>query len=246
MNIEYHKWFSPNLSQEMELKVYGQAGKPLLVFPAQGGRFFEYEDFGMIDAIHPSIEAGRVRIITVDSLDNQSWANSSIPPSERGRRHEDYDRYISQEVLPFIRRLCEDDEAQAFTTGVSMGAYHAANFFFRHPNLFDGMVAISGLYHLRSFVGENLDENAYFNSPLAYLPELEDDWYLSRYRSSAIIACCGQGAWEEAVLSDTLALKAILEAKNIPAWIDIWGQDVNHDWPWWRLMMPYFLDKLGL
>ena len=94
MNVEYCKWWSPNLSQDMELKVYGHAGKPFVVFPAQGGRFYEYEDFGMVEACRPSIDAGRVTLVTIDSIDNQSWCNWSIPPGDRGRRHNDYDRYV--------------------------------------------------------------------------------------------------------------------------------------------------------
>lgn len=246
MNIDYHKWYSSNLSQDMELKSYGHAGKALLVYPAQGGRFFDYENFGMIDAIYPSIEAGRVRVFTVDSLDNQTWANAGLHPGERGKRHEDYDRYITQEVIPFVRQLYSSDDLQLLATGVSMGAYHAANFFFRHPDLFDGVISLSGLYHLRSFVGDYMDDYVYFNSPLAYLPELQDQWYLQHYRCSDIVICCGQGAWEDDMLHDTLQLRSILHDKDIPAWVDLWGLDVNHDWPWWTKMMPYFLEKLGL
>ena len=125
-----------------------------------------------------------------------------------------------------------------------MGAYHAANFFFRHPDHFDGVIALSGLYQLGMFVGGYMDDNVYFNSPVLYLSKLDDQWYIDLYHKSRIIICCGQGAWEEPVLADTLALKKVLEDKNIPAWIDIWGHDVNHDWPWWRKMAPYFFDKV--
>ena len=246
MNIEYHKWWSPNLGHDMELKVYGQIGKPLLVFPAQGGRFYEYEDFKMIDAISNYIEGGKTKVFTVDSLDQQTWANYAAHPVDRARRHEDYDRYITLEVVPFIRKHCGDYDQKMITTGVSMGAYHAGNFFFRHPDIFDTVIVLSGLFQLRMFVGDYVDDNVYFNSPLFYLPNLTDPWYLDQYRSSKIIVCVGQGAWEDAMLADAHALKNILEARQIPAWIDIWGNDVNHDWPWWREMMPYYLEKIEL
>lgn len=243
MNIEYHKWYSPILSQEMELKVYGHSGRPALVFPAQGGRFYEYEDFGMVAALAGLIDAGRLQLYTVDSIDNQSWANWNAHPGDRARRHDDYDAYIVHEVVPFIDHRCPD-EAGLITTGCSMGAYHAANFYFRHPDVFNAVVAISGLYQLGMFVGDYSDDRVYYNSPLAYLPNLNDPWFIDRYRQGQIIICCGQGAWEDAMLADTHALKRILEDKGIPAWIDIWGHDVNHDWPWWRRMAPYFLDRL--
>lgn len=246
MKIEYHKWWSPSLDQEMALKVYGFFGKPVLVFPAQGGRFYEFEDFGMLDAIAAFIEAGKIKVFTVDSFDDQSWSNSRAHPADRARRHEGYDRYITQEVEPFMREHCGYSEQLILTTGVSMGAYHAANFFFRHPDLFDALIAISGLYRLNSFIGDYMDDLVYFNSPLDYLPNLEDPSYLEKYRQSRIIFGVGQGAWEDPMLHDTLAMKSILESKEIPAWVDIWGYDVNHDWPWWRKMLPHFLGKMDL
>jgi esterase/lipase superfamily enzyme len=246
VNIEYHKWYSPNLGHDMELKVYGWYGKPMLVFPAQGGRFYEYEDFKMIDAISGFIEDGKVKVFTVDSIDNESWANMGAHPADRARRHEDYDRYITQEVAPFIKENCGNAPQKAIVTGVSMGAYHAGNFFFRHPDIFDTVIALSGLFQLKMFVGDYTDDNVYFNSPLYYLPNMNDPWYLDQYRGSQIVIVVGQGAWEDAMLDDAHKLKEILDGKGIPNWIDFWGQDVNHDWPWWRVMMPYYLGKINL
>jgi esterase/lipase superfamily enzyme len=244
VNVEYYKAWSEALNQDMELKIYGHAGKPALVFPAQGGRFFEYEDFGMVHAVQELIEDGRLRLFTVDSIDNQSWANWNAHPADRASRHEDYDRYIIEELLPFARKQGGNPGQRFISTGCSMGAYHAANFFFRHPDQFDGVIGLSGLYRLGMFVGDFLNDNVYFNSPITYLSNLNDQWYIDRYRQSQIIFCCGQGAWEEPILADTLALKKVLEEKQIPAWFDIWGSDVNHDWPWWRKMAPYFFDKV--
>ncbi len=246
MNVEYHRWWSPRLEQDMELKVYGHFGKPLVVFPAQSGRFFDYENFGMVDAVRGSIDAGKVKLFAVDSLDSQTWANWDAHPADRARRHEQYDHYLTEEVAPFIRQHCGDYQGKSLTTGCSMGAYHAVNFFLRHPDIFNGVIALSGLYKLNMFVGDYMDERVYFNSPLAYLPELNDRWYLDQYCQSKIIVSCGQGAWEDDMLADTRQIKSLFEAKNIPAWIDIWGQDVNHDWPWWQKMMPYYLQSLDL
>jgi esterase/lipase superfamily enzyme len=245
MNVEYHRWWSRSLGQDMELKVYGHAGKPVVVFPCQGGRFFEYEDFGMVEACRSFVEGGAVTLVTVDGVDGQSWTNWGAHPADRARRHNDYDRYIVEEVAPFVRTL-RPQASGALATGCSMGAYHSANFFFRHPDVFDAVIALSGVYKLTDFVGDYVDDNVYFNSPLLYLPGLSDPWYLDRYRRSQIVVCVGQGAWEDQMLADTRALQGILAAKGIPAWIDFWGHDVNHDWPWWRRQMPYFLGKLRL
>lgn len=232
------------MQQDMELKTYGQAGKPVLVFPSSGGRFYEYEDFGMVEACRPYIEQGKIQLFTVDSVDSQSWYNWDAHPSERATRHNDYDRYIVEEVVPFIQERANSRE-KLLTTGCSLGAYHAANFFFKHPDVFDALIALSGLYSLKFSVGEYMDDNVYFNSPLAYLPNLADPWYLDRFREGRLVVCAGQGPWEEDVLADTYALKEVLQSKEVPCWVDIWGHDVAHDWPWWRKQMPYFLHSLG-
>jgi esterase/lipase superfamily enzyme len=243
MQVEYHKDWSACLNQEMEYKVYGSTGKPVLVFPAQGGKFYEFEDFGMLNAVSGLIDSGSYRFYTVDSIDNQSWSNWNILPSDRAMRHEAYDRYIRQEFIPTIQNQVGSDQL-FLATGCSMGGFHSANFFFRHPDLFDSVISLSGLFQLRLFVGDTIDNNIYFNTPLYYLRNLTDAWYLEKYRQSKIVICAGQGAWEEAMNDDIRELRQILEDKNIPAWIDLWGYDVNHDWPWWRKQLPYFLEKL--
>jgi len=183
-------------------------------------------------------------MVAVDGIDWQSWTNGSIPPSDRARRHDDYDRYLAHEVAPFVCELTGVE--RAWTTGASMGAYHAANVLFRHPDLFDGLVALSGLYRLRHFIGDYVDEGVYFNSPLLYLPGLEDPWYLNRIREARLAFVVGQGAWEDEMLEDTREMRRILDTKGIPAIVDEWGADVNHDWPWWRQMLPHYLERLGV
>jgi esterase/lipase superfamily enzyme len=231
----------------MALKVYGHWGRPLIVFPCSRGRYFDYEGLGMIEAIAGFIDEGQLKLICVDSIDADSWYDWGVPPAERNRRHEAYDRYITGEVVPFIRDHCRDLRIPILTNGCSMGAYHAVNCFLKHPDLFAGTLALSGLYRLDrpEFGLQSHDLGAvYFNSPLAYLPGVSDPVTLDRFRHSRIIVCAGQGAWDEEALADTRELGRILEAKGVPAWIDIWGPDVNHDWPWWYKQMNYFLPAL--
>ena len=239
-----HCWYSPTLGQDMTVGEYGHAGKPFLVFSCQDGRYVEYQDFGMLEVLRPHLESGKIRLFTVDSWDGRSWTNERMHPHDRARGAEQFDRYITAEVVPFIRQRTA--RADIMTNGCSMGGYHAANFFFRHPQLFDGCLAISGIYTLELFIGDYMDDRVYYQSPLAYLRNLTDPAILERYRQSQIVACVGQGAWEEPMLTETRALKALLEQKQVPAWVDIWGRDVNHDWPWWKKMIPYFLGHLGL
>jgi esterase/lipase superfamily enzyme len=244
VHVEERSWFSDSLGQEMALNVYGRDGRPVLAFPSQDGRYWDFEAWGMVGSCAGFIDAGRMRLIAVDGIDWQSWTNQAIAPADRGRRHDAYDRYLAAEVVPFVRDLTGWD--RAWTTGASMGGYHAANVLFRHPDLFDGLIAISGLYQLGLFVGDDQSEPVYLNSPLRYLPNLDDPWYLDRLRAANLAIVCGQGAWEDDMLADTRALRDVLAAKGIPAIVDEWGDHVNHDWPWWRKMLPYYLDRLGV
>jgi esterase/lipase superfamily enzyme len=184
MHIDERSWFSPALGQDMALKVYGHGGRPVVAFPSQDGRYWDFEAWGMVDACAGFIAAGRMRLIAVDGIDWQSWTNHGIPPADRGRRHDAYDRYLADEVAPFFRELTGWERAWA--TGASMGGYHAANVVFRHPDLFDGLIAISGLFQLGLFVGDDGTEPVYLNSPLRYLP-------ISTTRGSW--TGCGRRSW---------------------------------------------------
>ncbi len=247
MHTEYHQWFSPHLGREMALKVYGHWGVPFLVFPCSRGRFFDFEGMGMINAVAAFIDSGRIKLFTVDSVDAESWYDFARLATERNARHEAYDRYVCSEVIPFVRHHCRDATARVMANGCSMGAYHAVNFFLRHPDLFAGTIALSGLYRLDreefGLAGPAVAE-AYFNSPLSYLPGLTDPWFLERYRRSTIIVCVGQGSWETEALADTRALEQALSQKAIPAQIEFWGFDVHHDWPFWYRQMNHFLGQL--
>lgn len=247
LKVDYRKWHSPSLDRDMELKVYGHAGKPILVFPSGGGRFYEYEDFGMVEAVRPFIEAGRVQLFTIDSVDDESWYNGGLHPCDRARRHEQYERYILEEAVPFIRGE-NGSGSDLLATGCSGGGYHAANILFRHPDVFDAAIALSGLYGSRFVMGEGWHDCLYYHFPLSYLPGLNDERLLGLIKRSRIVLCVGQGRWETLdtydCIGDTRALKEVLDAKGIPCWVEFWGHDCDHDWVWWRKQMPYFLGQL--
>jgi esterase/lipase superfamily enzyme len=245
VNVEYHKKRSRHLEKDMELKVYGDSGRPVVVFPTGCGRFYEYEDFGMVAAIHSFIDEGKLQLFTLDSVDCEAWMAHWMYPGDRARRHVQFERYVLEEVVPFVRARSGYQD-RVMTTGCSMGGYHAANLFFKHPEIFGSVIALSGLYGPQHLVGDYMDDNVYFNFPLCYLPNLTDPWYIEQYRSSDIVICVGQGAWEEDSLKDTRALEEDLHALGLHAWVDYWGYNVSHDWPWWRRQMPHFLGALDL
>ena len=248
MRRETRTWSSDALGHDMELIVYGHAGQGVIAFPSQDGRAADWEGFGMIDSIAHLLEEGRLVLVSVDSVDWQSWTNQGVAPGDRARRHEDYHRYIVQEVVPFVR--AESGRDGVWATGASMGAYHAANTFFRQPAALDGVIAMSGLYQPRLFVGDYVDDPVYFNSPLYFLPNLDDPWLLDRYRAvggaGRLVFVCGQGAWEDDAIADHRALQGVLEARGIPASFDYWGHDVEHHWYWWQRMLPHYLERMGV
>jgi esterase/lipase superfamily enzyme len=246
MEVVYHKAFSHNLGHDMEYKRYGYGGRPVVMFPTSRGRFFQYEDTGTIAALSPFIDSGRIQVWTLDSVDTESFFSHDPDLQNRIGRHEAYFRYVREEALPKIVSVTRAANAglvpKPLFAGCSMGAFHGANFVFRFPELASGVIALSGVYSTRDFFGPALDGGLYFNSPLDYLAGLEDAEILDRLRALRLIFCCGRGAWEERMVPETLRLQEILREKGIPAWVDIWGNDVSHDWVWWHRQIVYFMD----
>lgn len=236
-------WYSQNLGMEMPLVAYGHAGYPLLMFPTAAADYLEYERFHLVDAIKPLIEAGRVRAYSINSVNRYSLLNEQASPPWKAELLTRYDRYIVDEVLPLIRNDANDSAARPITTGASLGAFLSANAYFRHPDLLRGVIAMSGSYDIRSYLRGYTDDNVYFNNPMDYLKNLNDDYHLPLLkRADSIYILSGQGAYEAPERSRQLS--ELLNSKGIPHTLDLWGHDVNHDWPWWRKMLPYYLDKL--
>lgn len=241
MITKYFKHHSRALNRDMEYKVYGEHGRGVLVFSSQNGRFFDYENFGMVDALDPFIESGEIHLICADSIDTETWSNAQAAPRQRLELHEQWFKYIISELIPEVNPKGQ----QLIVTGCSMGGFHAANAFFRHPELFSTLIAQSGVYNASYFFGSYKDDITYANSPQDFLWLMpEDHPYLSLYRQRDIILCVGQGAWEDDMLRSTREMERALKAKNIPAWVDYWGTDVAHDWPWWRRQIVYFMGKV--
>jgi esterase/lipase superfamily enzyme len=236
-------WYSQNLGMEMPIVAYGHAGAPLLMFPTAAADYLEYERFQLVDAIKHHIEAGRVRAYSINSVNRYSLLNEQAPPHVKAELLTRYDRYITDEVLPLIRKDTGDGGARPVTTGASLGAFLSANAYFRHPDLLRGTIPMSGSYDIRSYLRGYSDDNVYFNNPAEYLPNLIDDYYLPLLRrADAIFIVTGQGRWEAPERSRQLS--RILNSRDIPHTLDLWGHDVDHDWPWWRKMLDHYCGKL--
>jgi esterase/lipase superfamily enzyme len=231
----YHTWHSPILGRDMELLEFGHQGCPILVFPTSMGRFYQYEDNGMIEAVRAKYEDGFLHAFCVDSVDSESWYNHAVPPADRVRRHVEYEKYLLTEVIPFIR--ARNDDPRLVVTGCSFGGFHSVNFALRHPDVVTHCIAMSGAYDLRSFLGGYYDQDFYFNQPLDFLPNLNDGWYWDRYQKMAMVLAVGE---HDICLGDNLRLAEIMRAKSIPHYLDVWNSGAHHDWPWWRQMAVKF------
>ncbi|MCI0690867.1 esterase [candidate division KSB1 bacterium] len=239
MNREIHSWWSPSLHKHMEIAVYGHYGFALLMFPTAAADYLEYERFSLIDAIAQFIDSGKCKVFSINSINTESWMNSHMHPAHRAIRHQQYNEYVVNEVVPFIHHHCRG-RVMTITSGASLGAWHAANILFRRPDLFDGVIAMSGTFDVKIYTDGYYDDNCYFNSPVDYLPNLNDDYYLPLLRQKRhIYIVSGQGAYEGPQHSRRLS--EILAAKGIPHELDLWGHDIPHEWWTWHRMLPHYL-----
>ena len=236
-------WYSGNLQRDMNVKIYGGGGLPLLIFPTQDAMSDNFENFGMIDTLKNFIDANKIQLFCVDTVDSESWSNIFGDKVWRAARQESYYNYIIEEVLPLIRNK-NSSKKLPIAIGCSLGALHAAIVFLRRPELFGGMLAMSGVYDTKFLFDGWLNPTLYDNSPIEFLSNMPANHpYISIYNTKKIIFCIGQGRWEEEGLRTTAILKNIFAEKKINAWTDFWGYDVDHDWVWWKKQIVYFLPK---
>ena len=151
METNQFKWYSQALGRDMECKVWGHAGHPVLFIPCQDGRYFDFENFKMTDVWGPWIESGQVMVLGIDTIDLETWSNRHGDGRWKAERHEAWIRYITDEVVPFLRNYANEKNGWEgypgiITFGCSLGATHAANLYLRRPDLFDGTLALSGIY----------------------------------------------------------------------------------------------------
>lgn len=240
MERQIFTWNSPNLNKDMEIAVYGQYGVALLLFPTNTDNYLENEENGLIESIAPQIEKGRCRVYSVGAVNFESWLNRDIPHSQRSERHFQYNNYIIEEVFPFIFDNC-GSPVPVMTCGASIGGYHAANNYFRRPDLFFGLIAMSATFNIEHFSDGHFDENCYFNSPQHYLPLLNDPYWLSFLKSRKhVYILSGSGDGEYPV--NSIIIEDILKQKEIPCVVDLWDARWNHDFTTWKAMLSQYVN----
>lgn len=232
---DYVRWVSSRLGRQMELLWFGRSGRPLVTFPTSMGRFYQYEDFGLIRAIAPLIEEGQIQLCCVDSVDAESWYNKSVSPAQRARRHDEYDRYVRDEVFPFVSERAGRGDVVLF--GASFGAYHAINMACRYPEQVHGAIAFSGLYDIHNYLNGYWDELCYYHCPTAYLPNLDGSWVGRLSKLKLVVAT---GEYDHLAEANRLLIR-LLSEKKVPVTGEIWPGTFGHDWPFWSEHLPRFL-----
>jgi esterase/lipase superfamily enzyme len=225
----------------MEIITYGHYGPAILLFPAKGDSPYENEENGLIESIGHLIEKGKFKIYSVSNCIKDSWQNPDLTPKEQSVKMFQYNKYLIEEVVPFIFGDC-GCAVPIITCGASTGAFYAANSFFRRPDIFLGLIAMSGFYNIENFAKGYYDDNCYFNSPMHFLPNLTDPYWLSFLSSKRhIYLFSGSGPGEQP--GNTQVLDSILSAIGIPHQISIWGNEWSHNWKTWKAMLLKVLDN---
>jgi esterase/lipase superfamily enzyme len=231
---ETFHWYSPILNKEMDMLVFGEAGYPMIIFPTSMGSYTQNKDFHLIDSISWYIENRLIKVYTPGSIDTDSWYNKNIHPADRARNHVLYDHFVLNEIV--IPALNENGHKKAAFAGCSFGAYHAANFAFRHPEIAGYLICMGGAFDIKAQVNGYYDDNVYFNNPPDYLPGLADE----RLKEIGIILGSGTN---DMCSEANVKLSEVLHSKNIPHILDI-REGGMHDWPDWREMFPYYVSLM--
>jgi esterase/lipase superfamily enzyme len=235
MKREYHRWHSPSLDRDMELLAFGHAGARVLAFPTSMGRFYQWEDFGLVGALGEHLEQGWIQLFCVDSVDGESWYAKHLPPADRARRHAQYDRYLVSEVLPFTAQA--NPNPFLMTTGPSFGAYHAVNFALRYPQVVNRTIGMSGLYDIARFTGGYTDDLVYYHNPCAFIANEHEPERLEALRRQDIILPIGR---TDPSYPNNERFSEILWSKGIGHALRTWD-GWAHDWPWWQQMIQRYI-----
>ncbi|MBA3856145.1 MAG: esterase [Cyanobacteria bacterium PR.3.49] len=232
---EYHKWHSPILNREMELLQFGHAGARVIIFPTSCGRFFDWENRGMINALSRHIDEGWLQVFCVDGVDNESWFNTHANPTDRARRHLQFQEYIIQEALPFTKSKNDNDFVIA--CGASFGAYHSYSIAMRYPTHFNRVLGMSGVYDVREWTNNEMNDVIAQGSPCEYMLSLHDSNQLDQIRKLDLIIPVGR---MDPLFGNNRWFSQILWEKGIWHAFREWD-GFGHDWPWWYDMIQHYI-----
>lgn len=243
MNGKHQLIDSPQLGRGVHLWTFGWFGWPVLIFPSAAGFAHEWQAQGMIEALTPLMRAGKIKLYCPESNVAEAWTRKESDPAWRIGRHNLYERFIVETLVPFIRDDCRTPDIPIATAGCSLGGMYAALAALKQPEIFNYALCMSGRYDVRNVNGGFDSAEVYFNNPLAFVPNLQGEALERIRRHTFISLVCGQGAYEEGCIEETIWLGQQLARKQVPHVTDIWGKESRHDWGWWKKQVVQHLTR---
>lgn len=237
------RWYSERLQREATIARWGVFGQPVIVFPTAAGDALEIERWQMIDVLGPLLDAGKIKVYSVDSVAGMALVNREGSPRHQMWLQNQFHHYVRHEVIPAIRADCKNPDIEVWATGASFGAFHATAVTCRFPDVFSRCLALSGSFDLRRFFNTHpadFSDEFYVSSPLHFVPHLGGK-HLDVLKTRYIQLTSGEGRAE--ALWESWAMANVLGRKGIPNKVDSWGPDWPHDWLTWRKMLPQILGE---
>lgn len=233
----YHKWYTQYLNRDFEMLVFGESGFPIILFPTSEGRYYECKDHGLVQSLEYYLDRGDIKLYCPDGIDALSWDNYDIHPADRVKTHNAYENVIIKDVVKFA--IHETGYKKVGVAGCSFGGYHAFNFAMRKPELVTEVITMCGTFDIKPYIYGYYDDNCYFNNPVDFMPNLNDEWYLKKIREMKIIL--GTGEWDMC-LDENKNMSNILTSKLINHQLDVRAK-TGHDWNWWIEMFPEYISQ---
>lgn len=234
----YHKWYSQYIGRDFEMLVFGYSGQPVILFPPDKCRYYECKDRGMINSAAELINTGQIKIYCPDTFDSESWYNYDILPEDRVKFHHAFEQMILNDVINFAKY--ETEHESVIAAGSALGGYHALNIALKHPNNFHGVIALGGKFDIKRFLHGFYNDECYFNNPVDYLPDLEDERILNSLQNTNFIFGIGE---YDSSLDENKYLYELISTKNLHVELDI-KPNCNHDWSTWNEMFPKYIKQI--
>ena len=234
---------SAAMGRKVHVWNFGHWGAPLVIFPTAAGFAHEWERQGMLEALAPLIYGGKLKLYCPESNVSEAWTNKEADPRWRIQRHLAYERFVLEDLVPAVRADCQQEDIRIATSGASLGAFYAANFALKYPEIFHYALCMSGRYDATNFTGGYSNLDIYFNNPMAYVSNLNGEDLEKIKGQTHLTLVCGQGKWEEGCIEETHRFGDLLASKEISCHKDIWGHDVSHDWIWWQRQALFHFNK---
>jgi esterase/lipase superfamily enzyme len=225
MKRVFKSWNSPSMGKEMDLLIYGDEGTPVIVFPSAHANFNEGEDKHAVHILQQQIDDGFNQLFLIDNFSDESFLNHEIEPLSRIRRFEQYQEYIMDELLPFISDI--NSNPFIITTGVAIGAYAALLMALKYPTNFQKVVGICGYFDIRVHMNNVIDDSIYYNNPVEFIPNLNDD-NLLKLISSVDIRLLNYK--NDPTKDETRKMSDLLWLKFIEHEHYVWDQESNDLW----------------